>query len=253
MNAKPVAVKAGDDDAVHHPAELPSAEQEDQQHGRRLRALLDHGGDHRRPQGVGARRVGRRGGYPARRERVGDDRDERGGARAPGEGEQQIPPGPRLDPVQPAEGGHQERHRKHRQAETDEEPLRAGLLPDEGQDHQPAQHERHDHGPGAEHLAAPHHADAVRPVAPSAALRRGAQDLVEPLLVEDRDGGSRLLLLLHGGVGHLSTLTRSTDTRRRRIRPGPGGGPSRAVGVRRGRTAGRARRAPCPGPVPRSG
>ena len=64
---------------------------------------------------------------------------ERRGARAPGEGEEQIPPGAGLDPVQPAERGDEQRHGQHGEAQPDQEALGAGLLADQGEDDQPGE------------------------------------------------------------------------------------------------------------------
>ena len=89
--------------------------------------------------GIGGRRR-----YPPGREAVGDDRYERGRAGAPGEGEEQVAPGARLDPVQPPEGGDEQRHGQHGQSEADQEALGAGLLADQGEDHQTGQREQRD-------------------------------------------------------------------------------------------------------------
>ena len=91
-----------------------------------------------------AGRVGRGGRYPAGREAVGDDRYQRRRARAPGEGEHQVAPGPRLDPVEPAEGGDEQRHRQHRETQPDQEALGAGLFAHQREDDQPGQREQGD-------------------------------------------------------------------------------------------------------------
>ena len=134
--------EAGDDDAVDDPGEVPSAEEEDQQDGGRLGGLLDDRRDDRRPEGVGAGRVGGGRRYPSGREAVGDDRDERRRAGTPGEGEEQIPPGPRLDPVEPAERRDEQRHGQHGQSEPDQEALGAGLFADQGEDDETGEREQ---------------------------------------------------------------------------------------------------------------
>ena len=124
----------GDDDAVDDPVEVAAAEEEEQQDGGGLGRLLDDRRDDGRAPGVSASDgVGRSsvasqlGG-----EAVGEDRDQGRGARAPGEGEEQVAPGLGLDPVEPAERRDEQRHGQHGEAEADQEALGAGLLADQG-------------------------------------------------------------------------------------------------------------------------
>ncbi|CAK7287050.1 hypothetical protein SGPA1_50016 [Streptomyces misionensis JCM 4497] len=121
---------------VHDPGEVAPAEEEDQQHGRGLRGLLDDRGYHRGAEGVGARRVGGRGGYPLGREAVGDDGYERRREGAPAEREHQVAPGEGGHPVQPAERGDQPGHRQHREPEAHQEPLGPGLPAHQREDDQ---------------------------------------------------------------------------------------------------------------------
>src|SRR5262249_47269641 len=104
----------GGDPGYHHPVPDPGgvapAGGGDQQHGRGLGGLLDDRRYHGGAEGVGAGRIGGGGRYPPGREAVGDDGYERRRAGAPGEREDEVPPGAGRHPVQPAEGGGQPWH-----------------------------------------------------------------------------------------------------------------------------------------------
>ncbi len=254
---------SGDDDAVHDPVEVASSEHEEEEHGGRLGALLHERRDEGGPPGVGvgaaARGRGVRDGRhePFGREAVRDERDERRGACAPGEGEDQVPPGFRVDAVEPAEYGDDQRYGQHGEAEPHQETLGAGLLAYEGQDDQTGERQQSDERGGAQGLVVPEAAETARsaprtrvPGVPGVSRVRPASRnsrAVEPrLLVVRRDRRIRRLV---GGRG----LMHSTDPNERgsgRLRDYPH--PRRGAMPRCGGRSGHGRYAPCPGPGTRT-
>ena len=135
----------GDDDPVDDPGEVPSAEQEDQQDGRRLRGLLHDGRYDGRAEGVGVGRVGRSWSLSSCVAKLLATIAMSAAAHAPqAKAKSRFRQGPGCDAVQPAERGDEQRDGQHGEAEADQEALGAGLLADQGQDHQAGDREQGD-------------------------------------------------------------------------------------------------------------
>ena len=145
------------------------------------------------------------GGYPAGREGVRDDRDEGGGEGAPGEGEEQIPPGSRLDPVQPAEGRDEQRHGQDGEAQADQEALGAGLFAYQREDDQAGEGEQGDQHPVPAPPCCCQSQEARRGLYRQRA--RSGTASKRRLLVE-RPGPPDAVSGAAGRLGHLMTLTR---------------------------------------------